>query len=234
MACAARSATSLQSAHRPRAAPHRSVPARAAQRASCLSSAPRLPSRRPACGNESGSFAACRRARLVPRAAPPPSLPCQAPRRAFAARTRGVDRRETPSRRGPEARLFYPGRRSAVTRDAGFLRPPLGTAPLAPVRQVAARVTAPARRGGATKADCHVRASAGRRTTCRTAPPLARVSSKRAWRARASRTQRVALARRVTALQLMGNVERRLRARLTITARNAASGARPWCPSVTL
>jgi hypothetical protein len=82
--CAACSATALQSAHRPRAAPRRSVPTRAAQRASCLSGAPRLPSRRPASGNESGSFAACRRARCVLQAAPPPTPPCSRP----AARVR--------------------------------------------------------------------------------------------------------------------------------------------------
>jgi hypothetical protein len=42
MPCAACSATELQRAHRPLAAPHRSSRARAAQRASCLSGAPRL------------------------------------------------------------------------------------------------------------------------------------------------------------------------------------------------
>jgi hypothetical protein len=138
------------------------------------------------------------------------------------------------SARSPEPGCESHGGRASATRDAGFLRPPLGTAPLAPPRRVTARIAAPARRGGATKAGCHVRASAGRRTTCRTAPPLARGSSVRAQRVCPSRTQRIALARRVTALQLRGNVERTLRARMTITARSATFIARPWCPTVTV
>ena len=77
--CAACSDTALQRAHRPRAPPHSSSRARAAQRASCLSGEPRLPTRRPACVNKSGSFAARRRARCVPRAAPQPSPPCSRP-----------------------------------------------------------------------------------------------------------------------------------------------------------
>ena len=72
--CAACSATALQRAHLPRAAPHCSSRSRAAQRAQCLTGAPRLPTRRPARDNESGSFAACRRAHCVTRAAPQPSL----------------------------------------------------------------------------------------------------------------------------------------------------------------
>ncbi len=102
VACAARSATALQRAHRPRKAPHCSSPARAAQCAAWFSCAPRLPSRRPACGNESGSFAACRRARCVPRAAPLPSTPCQAPRCAFSARKRVVGRLRASGRRSRE------------------------------------------------------------------------------------------------------------------------------------
>jgi len=45
-----------------------------------------------ACGNESGSFAACRRARCVLPRSPPPSPPCRAPRRAFSARKGVVGR----------------------------------------------------------------------------------------------------------------------------------------------
>jgi hypothetical protein len=85
--------------------------------------------------------------------------------------------------------------------DAGLLRPPPAPAPLVPAYRFAVRQTAPARRGGSTKAGCHVRASAERRTTCLTAPLLARVSGKQCQRARASRTQRTALKRRRTALQ---------------------------------
>jgi hypothetical protein len=111
---AACTTTALQRAHRPRAAPHCSVPARAAQRASCLSGAPRLPSRRPACGNESGLFAACRRARCVLQVAPPPSPPCQAPRRAFSARKRVVGRLRASGRRSRE-----PACESALGRPGG-------------------------------------------------------------------------------------------------------------------
>jgi hypothetical protein len=163
----------------------------------------------------------------VPRAAPPPSPPCTRPAARVcseSARGRPVES-VRPAVSG--ASCFAHRQPSAVTRDAGFLRPPLGTAPLAPARRIAARIAAPARRGGATKAGCHVIASAGRRTTCRAAPPLARGSSVSAQRVRALLTQRVALARRVTALQLTGNVERTLRTRLTITARSAAFIARP-------
>jgi hypothetical protein len=90
--CAVCNTTALQRAHRPRASPHRSSRARAALRAAWFGGAPRPPSRRPACGNESGSFAACRRARCVLQVAPPPSPPCQAQRCAFSARKRVVGR----------------------------------------------------------------------------------------------------------------------------------------------
>ena len=156
-----------------------------------------------------------------------------APRRAFAARARGVGRaRRRRWCLGSKLASHRPP--PAAAHDAGFLRPPLWTAPLAPARLAATPITAPARRGGATKAGCHVIASAGRRTTCRVALPLAQGSSVRAQRVRASRAQRIALAWRVTALQLRGNVERTLRARMTIAARSAAFIARPWCPSATV
>jgi hypothetical protein len=224
--CAARSATALHRAHRPRAAPHRSFRARAAQRAACLSRAPRLPTRRPACGNESGSFATCQRARSALPRSPPPSGPCKAPRRAFSARTRVVGRARHPSpvSHGTGSRAHRP--QSAATRDAGFLRPPLGTAPLAPARRVAARETAPARRGAATKAGCHVSASAGRRTPCRTAPPLARGFCGCGERGQAQRAQRLARARRRRALLPTCNVARKLRFRVCTKAWCAACVAR--------
>jgi len=112
--CAACSATALQRAHRPRAAPHHSSPSRAAQRASCLSGAPRLPTRRPACGNESGSFAARRRAHCVPRAAPPPSPPCSRP----AARVCSESARGRPERRSSGLRPVSPVSLLQSTRGA--------------------------------------------------------------------------------------------------------------------
>jgi hypothetical protein len=230
--CAVRSATALQRAHRPRAAPRRSVPGAGGaarvvsqRRAATALQAPRMRQREwLVCAVSTRALRAARRATDISTKYTPRGARLQRERAGSAGRETPVSRLRHLVKTAETA--------TAATRDACFLRPPLGTAPLAPARRFAGRQTAPARRGAATKAGCHVIASAGRRTTRCAAPPLARGSSVSAQRVRALLTQRVALAQRVTALQPKRTVEHTLRARLTTTARSAAFIARSWCPFV--
>jgi hypothetical protein len=132
--CAACSATALQRAHRPRAALHRSSPARAAQRASCVCGAPRLPT----AGAQHAATRVARLRRIDARAArclAPGGhrLHVHAPRRAFAARARGVGRARPPAAscrntpRGPKSARWEGRTRlsEAVGRPSALISGPI-------------------------------------------------------------------------------------------------------------